>query len=1098
LADSITEWLADLKLESYADIFRENGIDLHTLPHITEQDLINLGVLLGHRRLMLAAVSGNAGGRRAAPSAVKEEKQARGDRRQVSALFADISGFTSLSSQLGAEETHLFLNKFFDVVDGVIIDHGGTVDKHIGDAVMAIFGAPVAHTNDPERALSAAAAIHEAVAKFDPPVAVHIGVAIGQVVASQMGSDAHTEYTVTGDSVNLASRLTDLAPAGSVYVSEAVKRALGGRFHGRNLGPQAIDGLREPVVVHSFLHLSEAETEVRRTLVGRSKERAYFTEAFDRVARNGLGEVFLVRGEPGIGKTHLLDEVTGLARQKGYECLRSLVLDFGSSRGQTPVHSLVRDLLGIESNSSMLVRVDAVNTAIKEGVSDVSNRVHLNNLLEIEQPPDLANIYAAMDNATRIAGRQKVLSDLVDARCAHSPLLIAVEDIHWAEPDVLSQFALLAGHIAALPCIFIMSSRIVGDPIDQTWRATAQNTPITTVQLAPLENDEIERLAKRYQVANQDLLQECIKRSGGNPLFMEQLLINLDELNSEQLPGSIQGIVQARLDVLDFDNRKAIQAASVLGQSVSVDVLSHILKLPNFDVTPLVNATLLRPSGELFHFAHALIRDGAYESMLRTDRIALHRRAAEWYRGRDSLLFAHHLELAEDPAAPAAYLEAATNSGNVYEYEQAVKFLRSGLKLAAEPTVRFDLSCYLGEILLGLGRTAEAVEVLTTLIGTTQSVDQTYRLHATLGQADRQRSRYHEALKNLDIAEAAALEAGSDLQLANVNYIRGNVYFPMGLLTESLDSQEKTLTHARAAGSVQLQVGALSGFGDANYLRGAHRTAADYYNQAIALAREHELVRDVAANLHNFCASKIFTGEIRQLITEPGEAEAIARQYHMPIPLQLSLTVRSWISILNGDWETGEQFAREALTISQEIDAPRFIAQNGSDLARFLFFLGSKDEALSEAQRAAKVARDTGRIFCGPKALSTYARMLDDPTQQDELLLEGAKILEEGCVSHNHFFYYSDAIAIMLSRGEWDKSDAYAQALADYTRSEPLGLIDLICAQTHLLSNIGRFGETAVNSLAVEEFRVDCSKMEVQNTLSGLFDELPNPANSAN
>jgi class 3 adenylate cyclase len=388
LADSITEWLADLKLESYADIFRENGIDLHTLPHITEQDLINLGVLLGHRRLMLAAVSGNAGGRRAAPSAVKEEKQARGDRRQVSALFADISGFTSLSSQLGAEETHLFLNKFFDVVDGVIIDHGGTVDKHIGDAVMAIFGAPVAHTNDPERALSAAAAIHEAVAKFDPPVAVHIGVAIGQVVASQMGSDAHTEYTVTGDSVNLASRLTDLAPAGSVYVSEAVKRALGGRFHGRNLGPQAIDGLREPVVVHSFLHLSEAETEVRRTLVGRSKERAYFTEAFDRVARNGLGEVFLVRGEPGIGKTHLLDEVTGLARQKGYECLRSLVLDFGSSRGQTPVHSLVRDLLGIESNSSMLVRVDAVNTAIKEGVSDVSNRVHLNNLLEIEQPPD--------------------------------------------------------------------------------------------------------------------------------------------------------------------------------------------------------------------------------------------------------------------------------------------------------------------------------------------------------------------------------------------------------------------------------------------------------------------------------------------------------------------------------------------------------------------------------------------------------------------------------------------------------------------------------------------------------------------------------------
>ncbi len=1092
MTDSIERWLEELHLEEYLQVFQGNGIDLRVLPHITEQDLVDLGVLLGHRRLILAAIQDTADDGNDGRHAATEESQARGERRQVAALFADISGFTSLANQLGAEETHLLLNRFFDVVDGVITDHGGTIDKHIGDAVMAIFGAPVAHTDDPERTLSAAAAIHDAVARLDPPLTVHIGVAIGQVVASQTGSDAHTEYTVTGDSVNLASRLTDLAPAGAIYVSESVKRALGERFHGRNLGPQAIEGLVEPVVVYSFMHLSEAENATRQAMVGRSRELAYFTEAFERTARTGKGEVFLVRGEPGIGKTHLVDEISRQAQRQGYKCQRILILDFGAASGQTPMHSLTRSLLGIDPGSSMLVRVDAANTAVKEGWTDDSSRVHLNNLLEIEQPPDLANIYAAMANATRVAGRQNVLSNLVSARCAQSPLLIVVEDIHWAEPDNLNQFALLAQHIASLPCVFVMSSRIVGDPIDQAWRKTAQDAPITTLQLAPLENDEIESLAKRYQVANQELLHECIKRSGGNPMFMEQLLINLDELDSEQLPGSIQGIVQARLDVLNFKDRKAIQAASILGQSVSMDVLRHILNVKELDTAPLVNATLLRPAGDLFHFVHALIRDGAYESMLRSDRIGLHQRAADWYRDRDSLLYAHHLELSEDPAAPAAYLAAATNSGKAYDYDQAVKSLQNGLKLPCEAGVGFDLACYFGEILLALGRTAEAVEVLTPLIGTPQNVDQTYRLHATLGQAGRQRSRYQDALKNLDIAEAAAMEAGSAVQLAHVNYIRGNVYFPMGLLKESLESQEKTLKHARAAGSIQLQVGALSGFGDANYLRGTHRTAAQYYQQAITLAREHELVRDVAANLHNFCASKIFCGEIEEILPAKEEAEAIARRYHMPMPLQISLTATAWISILKGDWKSGEQAAREGLNISLEMDAPRFIAQHSSDLARIFYFHGLKQEALAEAQRAASVANESARFFAGPKALSTYARILDDPAQQDELLNEGAQILDEGCVSHNQFFYYSDAIAIMLLRGEWERADAYAQKLEDFSRSEPLPLIDLICTQARLLSGAGRLGAAQTDRSAMDKFRTDCRKLGVQNTLSGLFDRLPN------
>ena len=204
----IHQWLEELGLGKYESVFAENEIGLPALPHITEDDLKEMGVALGARRQMLAAIAELAEASKHSP-AMQEINVADASGRQVTALFADISGFTRLSNTMDAEEIHAMLNGFFASVDEVVRRYGGTVDKHIGDAVMAVFGAPVAHTDDPERALRAALDIHQAVDRLVPPIAVHIGVAAGQVVASTTGSAEHAEYTVTGDSVNLAARLTD-------------------------------------------------------------------------------------------------------------------------------------------------------------------------------------------------------------------------------------------------------------------------------------------------------------------------------------------------------------------------------------------------------------------------------------------------------------------------------------------------------------------------------------------------------------------------------------------------------------------------------------------------------------------------------------------------------------------------------------------------------------------------------------------------------------------------------------------------------------------------------------------------------------------------
>ena len=244
-------WLSELGLEQYAEAFETNAIDLEALVLLTDDDLKELGVAaLGHRKKLLAQIAKlatNGTPQPASDTAIEARTSSmEGERRQVTVLFADITGFTKLSTELDPEETGALLNRYFEVVDGTVQSFGGTIDKHIGDAVMAVFGAPIAHSNDPERAVRAALEIHQAVKDIEPPITVHIGIASGQVVASGIGSDSHQEYTVTGDSVNLASRLQDMAKSGETFLSDTVHHGLAGQLECEDIGDVSIQGLQQP------------------------------------------------------------------------------------------------------------------------------------------------------------------------------------------------------------------------------------------------------------------------------------------------------------------------------------------------------------------------------------------------------------------------------------------------------------------------------------------------------------------------------------------------------------------------------------------------------------------------------------------------------------------------------------------------------------------------------------------------------------------------------------------------------------------------------------------------------------------------------------
>ncbi|MFY2823337.1 adenylate/guanylate cyclase domain-containing protein [Ruegeria sp. MALMAid1280] len=1057
MSQDLRDWLGALGLSEYAQAFLDNKIDFAILPDLTGEDLIEIGVTaVGDRRRLLRAIAELEIVETVQP--YEPDTPPEPAKRQVTVMFADLTGFTRLTSELDAEDMHALLNAFFAKVDHVVEKFGGRIDKHIGDAVMAVFGAPISHTNDTERAARAALEIHAVLPSLNPPVSCHIGIASGQVIASTTGSQAHTEYTVTGDGVNLASRITDMAVPGETFVSHDIQRALGPLFVGESMGKKDIKGLNEPVELWRLDRLARNIRSRRHRFVGRERELSLFSATFDRCQQHGKGEVHIVLGEPGIGKTHLSEQVAEMAGGLGYAIHNGVVMDFGAREGHSAIQSVARSILGLDAADDAATCAAMAQEAVDKGWVSPSNATHLNALLELEQDPGLAEVYAVMDNATRQRGRRQVIDELIAARSREAPMLIQVEDIHWAAPDILTACAHIAATTRDLPCVLLMTSRVEGDPINREWQMSTDGALISKLELAPMGEDQARQLVEEFTGIDPELLDACVQRAGGNPLFLEQLLRNIDVLKRESVPGSIQGIVQSRLDALDRSSRAAIQAASVLGQRFSPEVLNFILGEGHLDVSTLIRSALIREAGTDLMFAHALIRDGSYATLVKSERARLHRQAAKWFEDRDATLRAQHLDRAGATNAAQAYLDAAENLIQAFQFDDASPLIERALELPAPSGVRFDLFCARGETHRLQGLSDDALREFKEAADLAETDEQVSRAHIGLAQAARQASLYKDALQSLDTAEEAAERCGSERDIAQINYVRGNVYFPLGRVEDAMQSNEKALTLARKLESARLEVGALSGFGDANFMNATMQTAAGFYTQAVERAREKGLVRDLAANLHNLSVARSYTGDVAQGKRDAQEAIEVSQKYFAFVPECVAQTCLGVAHTFLGELDQALETFTVSAEIANRVGAKRLEAQALEHLARTQVYAGRLDQARETGQHAVDIALEHGRNFVGPKALSALAMAETDPNKQDQHLKLGAQIIAEGCVGHSHLHFYPDASAVMLARREWDKATEYADALAKFTADEPLPMVELSIQHAKVLAACGGWG----------------------------------------
>ncbi|MDY0065242.1 MAG: BTAD domain-containing putative transcriptional regulator [Steroidobacteraceae bacterium] len=1003
--------------------------------------------------------------------------------REAVVLVARLDGLLELEAQLDPEESLALSEEFQRRVRRAAQEYGGIADRRVGSNVLAVFGAPTAHGNEAQRAARAALSLRTAVnrsgwpAYGGRPLALRIGLAQGQVLCT---ADL---FPLTGKPTHLAHLLAARAGENEILISSELRQSLGEAVHAQRASTAPEPG-GEPVSAWSLQGL-RTEGAGPQPFVGRRPELAMMLAALDRCSTTRRGRAIVVRGEAGIGKSRLVEAVVRAARERGVATHCAQVFDFGQSPGSRPITTLAASLLGLDADASPSERIAAVRRdAVVRGGS-IDQIVFLSDLVDAPLDAELAALANAMEPTARQRGRALALAQLIESAAQRSALLLVVQDVHWVDEGELARLGEIAGVAANCPILFIMTTRPENDPISAAWRARVRGCPVTTLDLAPLGDDEAHELAAHYTELPTETIEECIRRAEGFPLFLDQLLRSASA-GHDALPGSVHTLVLARADRLSPRDHRALQAAAVLGQRTSLAAVRRMIGDEDYEPAELVAAALARFDGVDIEFSHALFRDAIYESTLKSRRRELHRAAAELFAESDPALYADHLAAADDERAAAAYLDAAHVELTALRLERALALASKAAARAREPTMLHRTSAMLGELLLQLGRTHEALaayrEALDFAIDPREQGQAWFGLAAALRIMD----RHEEALEALDRAESA-LEATADARMrARLLTLRGNLCFPLGNLDACLRAHEQAHRYALQANSHLDIARALGGLGDAYYQRGHMLTARSHFAQCVQEARNHGLVGVLLANLPMLGVTQTYCGAPGAGRESCSEALELARRIgdvrsellaHITIALGLMVQL---------ELEECRRRAQQALQLSRQIGARRFEAESLGMLATTLLAEQDREQALQLAEEALQIGRETGMSYCGPVLLSIVARASADPERRRKTLGEGEELLARGCVSHSYFEFYGNAIEVSLAVQAWGDVRRYADGLEEYTAEEPLPLTNLLIARARALADVGEGVANAETYALLQGLRSDCQRMNARAALGAI------------
>ena len=719
------------------------------------------------------------------------------ERRLITALFADLSGFTPLSERLDAEELLEVIDPIITALSDIVGRYGGYVEKFAGDALLALFGAPIAHEDDATRALEASIEMHRELARLRETMGengegltLHIGIASGRGIARMIGSQVRMDYAVLGDSVILAQRLESATPPGQTYISVPTRELALDRFELEAVPPLTLKGKSEPVPAWRLMgaradRRSGLAGRRHAPLLGRAREVARLGASIERLARGGATEIVAVVGDPGVGKSRLVDEARRIAADAGITWLDAHCLSYGATLPYWPIADLLRrelegsDVQGASGSPDALDDVEVPLTSS-----------YVATLLGV--PPPLA--LADLEPEAFRRGLHDSVRAWLRTRAADGPVVLAIEDVQWADASTLSLVADLAAADGDGAGLGVWAT---SRPPTPAWLAdhAADAAPPTIVEVGQLDSEAIGELVDHVLegIAAPELHAMVADRSAGNPFFAQEIVRSLHESGSlaqdpagrwrlrearqaDEVPATIEGVLSARLDALSPSAQSVVSVASVIGRRVDLRLLGRVVGGPSTDaLASLVDAGLLEAvdgDEEILQFHHALIADVAYGRLLRRRRRELHQRTAEaaealYGAGDESIdLLARHLYLGEAGPRAIAYLErAAARAQRLFANDEAIIHLQRAEELAAKDAADPEV---LRRIRLALGDLQELVGSYDDAEATYRRVladDSDVRAWRGLASVHRVRGRYADAMRVLDEAFADERVAEQDTRL---------------------------------------------------------------------------------------------------------------------------------------------------------------------------------------------------------------------------------------------------------------------------------------------------------------------------------------------
>jgi len=709
--------------------------------------------------------------------------------------------------------------------------------------------------------------------------------------------------------------------------------------------------------------------------------------------------------------------------------------------------------LGLGPGAGHNLRTEAAERVEEEGLIAPEQRMLLNDLLNLPQAGEQRALYEAMDNDQRKRGRVETLIALVKGLSARAPLLLRLEDLHWAAPALLDYLTGLVIAAADHPVLLLLTSRLQADPLGPNWRAGIGAAPFQTMDLGPLSSDEARDLVFDFEGVDGARAAACIARSGGNPLFLEQLLRSPDAGDGQAIPGSVQSVVQSRIDGLSGADRTALQAASVLGQRFALDALRFIAGDAAYEPDNLLRYDLVRRSEGGYQFSHALFRDAVHSSFLKGRRQELHLRAADWYQDRDVVLYAQHLGEAESDRAPLAYQRAARAEAAAYRVESALALVERGLALLSAGADRYDLLAHRADLLRELGRPADGLEAWEEALALAETDRQRCLAWIGIAAADRLMGRGDRGLNVLDQAEAVARAEGMEKELAEIFCNRGAAAFISGKFEQCLEFHHQALSHARAAGSYEWEAAALGGVADAEYGRGRMRNALDNFESSFALCRAHDLLHIEVRNSFMPGVTGRYIEAQDAAIAKLQSAAELSDRIHNVRVAMMARMIMGEIYIDMADFNAAEVPLREALAIARSLGNRRIELYVLYEQARNAHGRGQHGEASEILAKAIAIGRDTGIHFHGPRLFALQARFADDAAACHEALAEGEALVRDGANAHNVLWFYRDAIDACLKIGDADEARRHADALITFTAEEALPWADFFAARGQALAD---------------------------------------------